>query len=137
MVPQARELFLRDSSGGLPCFPSTPGRGGGSDEYKDGAPYKSDRLVEDPFHLGRLEWTMELAKSCIRYEKRSLRILDLDCGEGHFTIKLQEYFPLSEVSGLDYSISTIRRAVQNYRAHGIEFIVADACTPPICLDISI
>jgi ubiquinone/menaquinone biosynthesis C-methylase UbiE len=58
----------------------------------------------------------------------SLKILDLGCGEGHITAKVQEILPNAELSGLDHSMSAIVTAVDNYS--GIDFCAASAYRPP-------
>jgi 2-polyprenyl-3-methyl-5-hydroxy-6-metoxy-1,4-benzoquinol methylase len=59
---------------------------------------------------------------------RNVRILDLGCGQGHITSKIQENFQSAEISGLDYSISAIEYAVALFPQ--IDFAVGNAYDPP-------
>jgi SAM-dependent methyltransferase len=59
-----------------------------------------------------------------------VRILDIACGEGHITARIAEAFPQAALSGLDYSLSAIERAVELYDRNNIDFIVANAYIPP-------
>ena len=58
------------------------------------------------------------------------KILDVDCERGHISAEIQKKFPSAEISGLDYSISAIKYAVNKFPI--IDFCVADANNLPYC-----
>jgi len=97
-----------------------------SDEYKDDDPYKVLENLNNHFHQRRLNCTLELIKDL--NTEGSLKLLDLGCGQGHFTDKIKKAFQNYDVYGLDYSITSIDYANSNFK--GIDFIVANAYYPP-------
>ena len=97
-----------------------------SDEYAEGDPYKVSKYLDSDFHQRRLNCTLELIRNLDSAE--SLKLLDLGCGEGHFTDKIKKTFQKYDVYGLDYSITSIDYANSNF--NGIDFIVANAYDPP-------
>lgn len=98
------------------------------DEYSEGDPYTVDFNSE--FHKLRADSTIQLLKSAIDFETSSPKMLDIGCGRGHLTAEFQKSFTNAEISGLDYSVSAISYAVDKFP--GIDFIVANAYSPPYC-----
>lgn len=99
---------------------------GQSDEYGSDDPYSVSDNIDSAFHQRRFEVTVDLIK---RHAPSNLkRVLDLGCGEGHLTARIQSDTQATEVFGLDYSISAIQHAQKNFQ--GIEFAVADGFMPP-------
>lgn len=94
------------------------------DEYHKNDPYSVFENLTSDFHQRRLNCTLEL----IMKSKSSKKLLDLGCGQGHFTNKIKEKFSDYHVFGLDYSISAIEYASTKYK--NIDFVVANAYTPP-------
>jgi 2-polyprenyl-3-methyl-5-hydroxy-6-metoxy-1,4-benzoquinol methylase len=107
-----------------------------SDEYNESDPYTVIENIHSDFHQRRLNCTLQLIeKSSDRHEKK---LLDIGCGQGHFTKKIKENFPDYKVYGLDYSISAIAYAHDNFKE--VDFIVANAYNPPFndeCFDVVI
>jgi ubiquinone/menaquinone biosynthesis C-methylase UbiE len=99
---------------------------GHSDEYKESDPYTVIKNFKNDFHQRRLNCTIELIKDS--KTSQNLKLLDLGCGQGHFTEKFKEEFPNYDVYGLDYSISAIDYANSHFK--NIDFIVANAYNPP-------
>jgi len=124
---QENYACARDPRGFLIFLP--PDKIRSYDEYLHGDPYTVAENVTDEFHTRRISMTMELVRMAIG-EMPDFRILDIGCGEGHITAKIHDSFPSAEISGLDYSVSAIAKASVLYS--GIEFIVADAYSPPYC-----
>ena len=97
-----------------------------SDEYNENDPYTVIENLKSDFHQRRLNCTIELIKK----SKSSKNLLDLGCGQGHFTDKIKKEFSNYNVFGLDYSISAIEYADTNFK--NIDFVVANAYNPPYC-----
>ncbi|HDL01042.1 MAG TPA: class I SAM-dependent methyltransferase, partial [candidate division Zixibacteria bacterium] len=97
-----------------------------SDEYNENDPYTVIENFKSDFHQRRLNCTIELIKK----SKSSKNLLDLGCGQGHFTDKIKKEFSNYNVFGLDYSISAIEYADTNFK--NIDFVVANAYNPPYC-----
>lgn len=97
-----------------------------SDEYKDNDPYTVIENLNSDFHQRRLNCTIELIRDL--NTEQNLKLLDLGCGQGHFTYKIKRQFPNYDVFGLDYSITAIDYANSSFK--GINFIVANAYYPP-------
>lgn len=97
-----------------------------SDEYKEGDPYTVIDNINSSFHQNRVNCTIDLIKDGISGQNQKL--LDMGCGEGHFTEKIKQAFPSYEVHGLDYSLSAIVYANSNFK--NIDFVVANAYSPP-------
>ncbi|PCJ25136.1 MAG: hypothetical protein COA97_08285 [Flavobacteriales bacterium] len=97
-----------------------------SDEYKDDDPYVVMDQMKSDFQQRRLKATIDLIPSSTKSE--SLKLLDIGCGEGHFTDVIKKEFKNFEVHGLDYSVSAIDYAHKTYPA--INFITANAYQPP-------
>jgi len=105
-----------------------------SDEYRGGDRYSVSTGLDQcsPFQKRRLECTLQLMQEATSGTHSRLRICDLGCGEGHITAAIAQAHPHADISGLDYSISAITRATGSYP--GIDFVVANAYTPPYCHD---
>ena len=101
-----------------------------SDEYRKEDPYTVEENIDSEFHRRRIECTLELVKEALQALPASARILDLGCGQGHITSRIQQAFPQAEFSAVDYSISAIDYAVEHFS--NIDFIVANAYQPPYC-----
>lgn len=97
-----------------------------SDEYNGGDPYTVIENLRSDFHQRRLNCTLKLIRNL--NTNQGLKLLDLGCGQGHFTDKIKKEFINFDVYGLDYSISAIYYANSNFK--DIDFIVADAYHPP-------
>ncbi len=97
-----------------------------SDEYKDDDPYVVMDQLESDFQQRRLQATLDLIPN--EYKKETLKLLDIGCGEGHFTDVIKKEFPKFEVHGLDYSVSAIDFAHRTFE--DIKFITANAYYPP-------
>jgi len=97
-----------------------------SDEYKGNDPYTVIDNLQSDFHQRRLNCTIELLNHS--KSSRNLKLLDLGCGQGHFTEKIKKLFPCYDVYGLDYSISAIDYAHSNFS--NIDFVAANAYNPP-------
>lgn len=101
-----------------------------SDEYSEEDPYTFD--LTNKFHSSRVEATLELMEVAFNDHRFPIRVLDMGCGKGYITCEIQKRYPLSEISGLDYSLSAIQFAVQNNPK--IDFIAANAYNPPYLKD---
>ena len=97
-----------------------------SDEYSENDPYTVIENLNSSFHQRRLNCTLELLKDMPKFENSKL--LDLGCGQGHFTDVIKKTYTNYEVFGLDYSISAIDFANSNFK--NIDFVVANAYSPP-------
>ena len=105
-----------------------PGELDASDEYKESDPYKMMSGLETDFHQRRIQCTLELIKSVVPEKGKDVEVLDLGCGQGHVTARIKQAFPMTNVSGLDYSISAIGYAAEAF--NDIDFIVGNALDPP-------
>jgi SAM-dependent methyltransferase len=103
-----------------------------SDEYAEGDLYGVEQNADSEFHRRRFDATLLLVKNALASHEGVMKILDVGCGEGHITARMRELFPGAEFSALDYSLSAIARA--NHLFPGIDFVVADACSPPYKAD---
>jgi 2-polyprenyl-3-methyl-5-hydroxy-6-metoxy-1,4-benzoquinol methylase len=103
-----------------------PGEIESSDEYNKNDPYTVIENLQGSFHQRRLNCTLELIRSS--QMSGNLKLLDLGCGQGHFTQRFKKEFPGYEVYGLDYSISAIDYANSHFK--DIDFVVANAYNPP-------
>ncbi len=101
-----------------------------SNEYSEDDPYTVEQNIDREFHKRRIDATIYLLKLALVESISSPKILDMGCGKGHITAEIQKTFLDAEISGLDYSISAIKYAVENFP--GIDFCVADAHNPPYC-----
>ena len=97
-----------------------------SDEYKDNDPYVVMDQMESDFQQRRLKATLDLIPGSAKNE--SLKLLDIGCGEGHFTNVIKKEFSNFDVYGLDYSVSAIDFAHKTFPE--INFITANAYYPP-------
>ena len=97
-----------------------------NDEYAVDDPYSVD-LDDSAFHKARVESTLYLIGSIFGKDDR-FRLLDVGCGRGYITDQICKTFPHSELSALDYSVSAIDFAIENFKK--IDFIVADAYNLP-------
>jgi len=97
-----------------------------SDEYKDDDPYVVMDQLESDFQQRRLKATIDLIPSTAKNE--GLTLLDIGCGEGHFTDVIKKEFAKFEVHGLDYSVSAIDFAHKSFK--DINFVTANAYYPP-------
>ena len=94
-----------------------------SDEYKDDDPYVVMDQLESDFQQRRLKATIDLIPSSAKTE--NLKLLDIGCGEGHFTDVIKKQFPIFEVHGLDYSVSAVDYAHKTFST--INFIAFNRC----------
>jgi len=97
-----------------------------SDEYKNDDPYVVMDQLESDFQQRRLKATIDLIPP--KYKNENLKLLDIGCGEGHFTDVIKKEFSNFEVHGLDYSVSAIDFAHKTFK--DINFITANAYHPP-------
>jgi ubiquinone/menaquinone biosynthesis C-methylase UbiE len=97
-----------------------------SDEYRGGDPYGMAKNIAGAFQQRRINGTVRLIGSA--KADRSLRLLDVGCGQGHITDSIKKEFPSYDIHGLDHSISAIDYAHSKFS--DIDFIVADAYHPP-------
>jgi len=97
------------------------------DEYKEGDPYSLNENMTNRFNRQRINKTISLLRKITKtgVEKK---ILDLGCGQGHFTSIIKNELVDCDVIGLDYSLNAIISACQHYK--NIEFIIADANNLP-------
>src|SRR5687767_1651503 len=96
------------------------------DEYDYGDPYGVEENLETDFHHRRLEITLELLAAITGC--RTVKILDAGCGEGHFTAAFKMSYPHAEITALDRSLRSIRKARVSFP--DIKFLVCDAHEPP-------
>lgn len=104
-----------------------PSRINNSDEYEYIDPYKVEEHLYSDFHQRRLKCTIDLIGDVFGFNDE-FKLLDLGCGQGHFTSKIKSTFLNVDVSAVDYSISAIKYASKYF--DGIDFIVADAYDLP-------
>jgi len=98
------------------------------DEYSGKDPYGVETGLSGDFQKRRIDCTIDLIKTIIPQSPSNLKVLDIGCGQGHKTKKIHELIPNAEISGLDYSLSAINKAVDDYS--DINFCVANADDPP-------
>lgn len=98
------------------------------DEYEALDPYLVKENLDKQFQQNRIQCTIELINSVVENKEDKLNILDLGCGQGHITSIIRKCYPSFEISALDYSISAINYAVEQY--NGIDYVVGDAYNPP-------
>ncbi len=110
---------------GFPVFLTAPEMDA-LDEYRDEDPYSVQENMGSAFQRRRLACTLDLLEGLGQGADR--RLLDLGCGQGHFTSRIRSEHPQCRIAGLDCSVSAIRSAVGQYP--GIDFAVADAYRPP-------
>jgi 2-polyprenyl-3-methyl-5-hydroxy-6-metoxy-1,4-benzoquinol methylase len=96
-----------------------------TDEYAENDPYAFD--MDSVFHQTRIESTMRLIGSVFD-NNDTFKLLDTGCGKGYITNQIHKIFPKSEISAMDYSVSAIDYAFNNFS--GIDFVVADAYNLP-------
>ena len=82
--------------------------------------------MESDFQQRRLKATLDLIPKSAKNE--NLKLLDIGCGEGHFTDVIKKEFKNFEVHGLDYSVSAIDFAHKTFPE--INFVTANAYYPP-------
>jgi len=102
------------------------------DEYSEFDPYTVEENLESSFHQRRIECTLQMIREANATMHIEPKILDLGCGQGHITNEIFKAFPTMEISGIDYSISAIEYATDNFP--GIDFAVGDAYEPPYTKD---
>ena len=98
------------------------------DEYVKEDPYSVEEKIASEFHKRRIECTLELVQESLKKLKNKPRILDLGCGQGHITVRVKKRFPNAEITALDYSVSAIEYASNNFQ--GIDFSVGSAFDLP-------
>ena len=104
------------------------------DEYLEGDPYHVAENVDGLFNRNRIDSTLELIKEALgvieRVPGKSLKILDLGCGEGHITNRIDSHFSSENVSlfGLDLSLSAIEVGADLFP--NLEFAVGDVYKVP-------
>jgi 2-polyprenyl-3-methyl-5-hydroxy-6-metoxy-1,4-benzoquinol methylase len=99
-----------------------------SDEYADSDPYTVEQNINSEFHTRRIELTVELVREAVSLRQNTPQILDLGCGQGHFTEKIRQALIGAKVTGLDYSVSAIEYAHEHFPE--IDFEVGDAYESP-------
>ena len=92
--------------------------------------YTDEQLLRlpdiDPVHVHSAEWAIR-KRSCMRLvnylkrKKRSLRILEVGCGNGWLSAKLAE-IPGADVIGLDINQSEINQASRVFVRDNLEFV---------------
>jgi 2-polyprenyl-3-methyl-5-hydroxy-6-metoxy-1,4-benzoquinol methylase len=121
-----KALFAKHPKGFNIFIP--PDRIASTDEYADSDPYTLDKNIHSEFHTRRLELTIDLLREVVSLMQGKPQILDLGCGQGHFTERMREALNSTEVTGLDYSVSAIEYAHEHF-PH-IDFAVGDAYDSP-------
>lgn len=101
-----------------------------NDEYLKSDPFGLKEDLDTVFQKRRISCTIQLIKNHILH--KNMRLLDIGCGQGHFTNVFKSEFPDMDVYALDHSISAIRYANKNFK--DINFSVADAFQPPFADD---
>ncbi|MFX1453245.1 MAG: class I SAM-dependent methyltransferase [Promethearchaeota archaeon] len=117
-----KKFFLHNL--GFPIFLSES-RIKHSDEYLEQDPYCVEEKFSDKFHQRRLTITLNLIKKIV---SSNSKLVDLGCGEGHFTARFLKFINSDNLYGLDYSISAIKKAKSAFQ--DIEFCVADVFDLP-------
>ena len=97
-----------------------------SDEYNQGDPYEVAKNINNHFQKCRVYYTNRLLQNA-RTNKDEIKILDVGCGEGHLTNKL-EIKEGDRISACDLSEMAIKRGEQLYP--DIDFKKADALDLP-------
>lgn len=121
-----KALFARHPKG-FKIFLS-PDKLAASDEYAVADPYEVKENIDSEFHARRYEVTIELLREAVGSRQGAIQILDLGCGQGHITEKMRLAIQGAECTGLDYSVSAIEYAHENFPQ--IDFAVADAYESP-------
>lgn len=98
------------------------------DEYAVSDPYEVEQNIDGEFHGRRIELTVALVREAVSAKKDKLQILDLGCGQGHISDKIRQALKGAEVTGLDYSLSSIEYAHGHFPE--VEFAVGDAYNSP-------
>ena len=98
------------------------------DEYADSDPYTVKQNIDSEFHRRRIDLTIDLLMEAISLMQGTPQILDLGCGKGHITEKIRQALVCAEITGLDYSVSAIEYAQDNFPK--IDFSVGDASNTP-------
>ena len=101
-----------------------------SDEYKDDDPYVVMDQLESDFQQRRLKATIDLIPSSAKTE--NLKLLDIGCGESHFTDVIKKQFPIFEVHGLDYSVSAVDYAHKTFSTINLKPTPSRIPLSPIC-----
>lgn len=113
---------------GFPIF-LPPDRLEIQDEYLFGDLHKVADRIDSEFQKRRVEVTLELISEAVgKQRSEAIKALDLGCGEGHITRRVQERFPKTVLWGLDHSVTAIRHAKRS--CPEVEFSVSDVCSPP-------
>ena len=100
-----------------------------ADEYLKQNPDSVNEELKSDFHQRRINCTIDLIEEI---SKDNSKLLDIGCGMGHPTAIYKKRFPTMKIYGLDQSITGIRYAHKAFK--DIDFIVADAYTPPFADD---
>jgi len=83
--------------------------------------------IDDPWRhnwrISQQDRYCQYLKLLNRFKKKNLRILDIGCALGDFTVQLKELLQLREIYAIDISEEAIRRADLKYRNSGIKFRV--------------
>lgn len=105
-----------------------------NDEYAEADPYNTEQNLNSQFQRRRMDLTFLLAREAIANMDsiNKIEVLDLGCGQGHITEYLGKELGSANFSGLDYSISAIEYARDNYP--DIDFAVGDASQTPYAND---
>jgi 2-polyprenyl-3-methyl-5-hydroxy-6-metoxy-1,4-benzoquinol methylase len=121
-----KAFFARHPKGFKVFLP--PNKISSSNEYAESDPYSVIQNLDSDFHRRRVELTIDLAHEAISEVHNTPQILDLGCGQGHITERIQKALNLADITGLDYSISAIEYAHEHFP--GIDFSVGDAYDCP-------
>lgn len=99
------------------------------DEYKCGDPYGIEMNVDSPFQLARINQTLKILEEILpSKDRKGITILDIGCGQGYITARIKDKYKDCTVSGVDLSISAIKKA--HLMFNEIQFLVADANSLP-------
>ena len=99
-----------------------------NNEYADSDPYNVEKNINSEFSKRRIDLTIYLLEKAISSVQGIPKILDLGCGQGHITQAMHQAYSFAEFTGLDYSVSAIEYAHDNFS--GIDFSVGDAYDAP-------